>query len=160
MSHDEEEDLTVLPMSGAPGFFDASARATEPIVDPGAAPVAASTRRPGLGVATPASSPPPAAEGATAVTPKAAKLWFSPGCPPNTCPACHRKQGGNLTVGQHSRGRDGLACELLPEERRGGAKRQKRAVAGASGEVDGGAAVAIAGVEAVTGAAADAALAP
>jgi hypothetical protein len=49
---------------------------------------------------------------------------------------------------------------LLPEERRGGAKRQKRAVAGASGEVDGGAAVAIAGVEAVTGAAADAALAP
>jgi len=153
-----------MPLSGAPGFFDVSAGAREPILDPGAVPVAASTRRPGFGVATPASPAASAAEGATAVAPPAAKLWFSRGCPPNTCPACHRKKDGKLTVGQHSRGRDGLACEIPPEDRRFGAKRLKKAAAGASGEVDGGAAVATAGEAAATGdesaAAVDVALAP
>ena len=38
----------------------------------------------------------------------APNLRFSPGCPPATCPACHREATGGQ-AGTHSRGWNGLA---------------------------------------------------
>ena len=127
--------MGVEPLPSGPGCYDASAAATDPILDPLVVCAAAPMRPVAHAEATPPASP-------TATTPK---LWFSPGCPPAVCPACHRKKDGKLTVGQHSRGSGGFVCELPPLEKRSVAKRQRKAATEEKKEADGDAAMVSAG---------------
>jgi len=146
VSHNEEADVTMEPLPSEPEPLDISIGARAPILDPGATTGASSMRpsaRIGLAVANAVTPSAEADAGATAVCRKELKLWISPGCPPLTCPACYRKKGGKLSVGTHSRGRDGLVCDMPGEDgrsKRAEEMRSKRAKKAAD-EVDGEAAV-------------------